>query len=174
MRKSASPGAGAYYAATSPRYSSIVPPSRPSMSSDRYSVKTASPTAKHQKRQSRREMDHQSIMSSRASETSQATRTSKLRKRERAPPPPPPKDIKFTSFTPAMTEAEDARSEMLAIKSKLRLGLSKIVRVFIPKTSKSHSKLQSSTSSPNSSFESSEAYRYNRWWFLRLADDGLK
>lgn len=157
----ASSGTEAHYMAPSPRYSSIVTALRPSISSDRYSVQTASPITKQQKRRSRRDTDHQSIMSSRASETSQATRTSKLR---RGPPPLPPKDFtKFTSFTPAMTEEEDARSEIIAFKNKLRTGLSKIVKVFIPKMTKSHSKSPSPTSTPHHSFESSEASRYNRW-----------
>jgi len=160
-RKRTSSAAEAYHSTTSPRHSAMTAiPARPSMSSDRYSYQTATP--KQQKRKSRRETDHQSIMSSRASETSQATRTSRLRKRDR-PPAPPPKDIKYTSFTPAMTTEEDARSEILAFKNKLRSGLSRIVKVFTPGKSKLSQKADSPSSSPNHSFESSEVSQYSRW-----------
>lgn len=156
-----------YYSATlSPRHSMVPAPSRPSMSSDRGLpvAQVNSPTSKLKKRMStRNETDHRSIMSSRASETSQATRTSRIRKRDRAPLPPP-KDMKFTSFTPAMTEEEDARSEMLALKSKIRTGLSRLMKACLPRMHKPHkSQNPSESSSPNYSFESSEVSRHSRW-----------
>jgi len=181
-RRRTSSAVDAYLSPSATRSTMSPAASRPSISSDRYSLHK-------QHKRGKNDSDHRSIMSSRASETSQATRTSRF-KRQSRPPVPPPKEItKYSSFTPAMTEEEDARSEMIAFKSKIRSGLSKIVKAFIPKMPK-HSPTSSSSSSgppvgykrpsagptgsrtgstmsPNHSFESSEASRYShahsRW-----------
>jgi hypothetical protein len=76
-----------------------------------------------------------------------------------------------------MNEEEDAKSEFLALKNKFRSGLSRIVKVFKPKSSKlsststssaytnSQSTSSMSRSSPHHSFESTDGPRYisSRW-----------